>query len=130
MINSIRFFLTALLALVLSSLAAHAGNLTVFDGSQVSVYVPLPTAEYDESGTRGQVIYPAEYLTSMVGQPINGITLYINDEGCKMNGGAMRVSMGEVADTTVFTSTTYFTGLTQVALVEMTAGLVELDIDL
>ena len=129
MINSIRFFLTALLALVLSSLAAHAGNLTVFDGSQVSVYVPLPTAEYDEPGTRGQVIYPAEYLTSMVGQPINGITLYINDEGCKMNGGAMRVSMGEVADTTVFTSTTYFTGLTQVALVEMTAGLVELDID-
>jgi len=129
MINSFKLLLTALLALVLCSAAAHAEHLTVFDGSQVSVYVPLPTAEYDESGTRGQVIYPAEALAPMMGKPINGITLYINDEGCKMNGGALRVSMGEVADTTVFTSTTYFTGLTQVALVEMTAGLVELDID-
>ena len=107
---------------------AHAGTLTVFDGNQVSPYVPLPTAEYNESGTRGQVIYPAAELTAMVGESIRGITLYVNDEGCKMNGGALRVSMGEVEET-VFSSTVFFSELTRVALVEMKSGLTEIDID-
>ena len=127
--KNLTLMFVTLIAFVSGLFTAHAEYLTVFDGTQVSVYVPLPTAEYNESGTRGQIIYPADELTPMVGHPINGMTLYVNDEGCKMNGGAMRVSMGEVADTTVFTSETYFTGLTQVAVAEMKAGEVEIDID-
>lgn len=44
-----------------------------------------------------------------------------------MNGGLLRISAG-IADTTVFTSETYLTGLTRVALVEMKSGLTEVDI--
>ena len=119
--------LLAVLAMIMGTTAANAASLTVFDGTQVSCYVPLPTAYYNTQGTRGQVIYPAEALEEMAGQTINGFTLYINDEGCKMNGGTMRVSMGEVANP-VFTSTTFFTGLSAVASVGMTAGAHEVDI--
>lgn len=127
-----RFFNSIVAALVIlcSATVAHADNaLTVFDGDKVSVYVPLPTAEYNTQGTRGQVIYPAQQLASMAGQPIKGITLYVNGEGCKMDGGALRISMGEV-DSPVFSSTAFVTtGLTTVAVTELTAGLQEIDID-
>lgn len=121
-------YIFAALLSICGAAVAHADNLTVFDGSQVSPYVPLPTANYNVTGTHGQVIYPAEALTAMVGQPINGFTLYVNDEGCKMNGGELRVSMAEV-DVPVFSTTTFYTGLTSVAVVEMKVGLREVDID-
>ena len=89
-------YVFAALLIICGAAVAYADDLTVFDGSQVSPYVPLPTANYNSMGTRGQVIYPAEALTAMVGQPINGFTLYVNDEGCKMNGGELRISMAEV----------------------------------
>ena len=125
-----KFFklVVATLLFVIGASLASAENLTVFDGDQVSVYVPFPTDEYNVYNTRGQVIYPAESLTSMVGQPINGFTLYINDEGCKMDGGALSISIGEV-DVTAFSSTTYFSGLTQVALIQMVAGTYVVDVD-
>ena len=123
-------FMAVVLAMLLGMTAMNAADITVFDGTQVSVYVPLPTASYNEGGTRGQVIYPASALQDMVGQPINGFTLYINDEGCKMNGGTLRVSVGEV-ENTVFTTTSFVnvSTLTTVALVGMTYGLHEVDID-
>ena len=114
--------------LICCATVVHAeNNLTVFDGSTVSVYVPFPTAQYYQ-GTRGQVIYPAEELTALVGQPINGFTLYVNDEGCKMDGGAVCVSIGEV-ENAVFSSTTFVNGLTAVAVATMKAGAFEIDID-
>lgn len=126
--KSFRLMFVALLSICCCAFVAQAENaMTVYDDTQVSPYVPLPTANYNEAGTRGQVIYPAEELTAMVGQTINGITLYINNEGCKMNGGQLRVSMGEV-DVTTFSSTTFFTGLTQVAMTQMHAGATVVDI--
>jgi len=126
--RNLRFLLASLVAIWCCVGVAHADNVTVFDGTQVSPYVPLPTASYNEPGTRGQVIYPASELTAMVGQPIRSITLYVNNEGCKMSGGALRISMTEVEET-AFTSTRFYTTLTQVALVEMRPGLEEIDID-
>lgn len=122
-----RLVFVTLLAVCIVTVA-NADNLTVFEGNQVSPYVPLPTAQYNVASTRGQVIYPAAELTAMVGQPINGITLYVNNEGCKMSGGALRVSMGEV-DVTTFSSKTFFNNLTALAVVEMRAGAYEVDID-
>lgn len=122
--------MAVVLAVLLGTTVTNAADITVFDGNQVSVYVPLPTAAYNEGGTRGQVIYPATALQDMVGQPINGFTLYINDEGCKMNGGTLRVSLGEV-ENTVFSTTTFVnvSTLTTVALVGMNYGLHEIDIN-
>ena len=118
------------MAVFFGTTTVYAESVTVFDGTQVSVYVPLPTASYNEGGTRGQVIYPATALQDMVGQPINGFTLYINDEGNKMNGGTLRVSVGEV-ENTVFSTTSFvsISTLTTVAQVGMTYGLHEIDID-
>ena len=122
-----KLMVTALL--VCCATVAHAENaMTVFDGNTVSVYVPLPTASYNVQDTRGQVIYPAEALTAMVGQTINGFTLYVNDEGCKMNGGTLRVSMGEV-ETATFSSKTFFGNLAVVARTEMHVGAFEVDVD-
>ena len=118
----------AALFTICCAVVSHAGSLTVADDTQVSPYVPLPTADYNASGTRGQVIYPAEELSAMADQPISGFTLYINDEACKMNGGILRVSVAEVEEP-VFSSLTFYSELTAVALVEMTAGLREVDID-
>ena len=122
-----RLMFVALLVICCATVA-HADDLTVYDGTQVSPYVPLPTAQYREATTRGQVIYPAEELAAMAGQSINGFTLYVNDEGCKMNGGTLRVSMGEV-DVTAFSSKTFFSNLTAVALVSMHKGAYEVDFD-
>ena len=124
-----KLLFAAWLAICCVAVANAENSLTVFDSTQVSPYVPLPTASYNEAGTRGQVIYPAEVLTAMVGQPINGFTLYVYDEeGCKMNGGTLRVSMGEVEET-VFSGTSFYSGLTAVAFVEMRKGLHEIDFD-
>ena len=123
-----KLMVTALL-MVCCATVAHAENaMTVFDGNTVSVYVPLPTASYNVQDTRGQVIYPAEALTAMVGHTINGFTLYVNDEGCKMNGGTLRVSMGEV-ETATFSSKTFFGNLAVVARTEMHVGAFEVDVD-
>ena len=125
-----RFFtlsMCVVLALVLGTTVTNAADLTVFDGNQVSPYVPFPTASYNEGGTRGQVIYPAEALHAMVGQLINGFTLYINDEGSKMAGGTLRVSVKEI-ENSVFSTKTFVSALTTVARVEMIAGVHEVDI--
>ena len=119
--NKIFKLMFSALLLVCCATVAHAeNNLTVFESNQVSVYVPFPTASYYQ-GTRGQVIYPAQELTEMVGQTINGFTLYINDEGSKMDGGAVRISMGEV-ENAVFSSKSFVNGLTSVGVATMTAG--------
>ncbi|MBR5169586.1 MAG: hypothetical protein IKW85_03370 [Muribaculaceae bacterium] len=128
MYNRLKTAFVVLVVMCCFAAVGHANNLTVFDGTQVSPYVPLPTANYNVPGTRGQVIYPASELTAMVGQPISAITLYVNNEGCKMNGGALRVSMGEVEES-VFSAPSFFTELTTVALAEMRTGLEEIDID-
>lgn len=124
----LKLVVTTSIAAVIGTDVAFAENLTVYDSNQVSAYVPFPTDEYNVYNTRGQVIYPAESLAPMEGQPINGFTLYINNEGCKMDGGALAISIGEV-DVAAFTSTTYFTGLTQVALIQMNEGTYEVDVD-
>ena len=126
--NKFYQLVVATLLVVLGTTVAFAEDLTVYDGNQVSAYVPFPTDQYNVYNTRGQVIYPAECLTPMVGQPINGFSLYINDEGCKMDGGALAISIGEV-DVTAFSSTTYFSGLTQVALIQMVKGTYMVDVD-
>ena len=59
--------MATVMAFLLGTMAINAADLTVFDGNQVSPYVPLPTASYNEGGTRGQVIYPASALQDMVG---------------------------------------------------------------
>lgn len=115
------------LAMLMGTTMLHAASLTVFDGNQVSPYVPFPTASYNEGGTRGQVIYPAEALQDMAGKPINGFTMYINDEGCKMAGGTLRVSVKEI-ENSVFSTKTFVSALTTVARVEMIAGVHEVDI--
>ena len=57
-----KLLFAAWLAICCVAVANAENSLTVFDSTQVSPYVPLPTASYNEAGTRGQVIYPAAVM--------------------------------------------------------------------
>ena len=117
-----RLVVAALVMLVAGASAAHAEYLTVNDGIGTSNFVPINSPDYSTPGTRSQVIYPAEELTDMVGLPINGITFYINSDCNQMNGGLLRLSVGETTRTAYESATGYISGLTEVGTVTMTRG--------
>ena len=121
--------MTVLLALVCCAPVAYAETLTVNDGVSSSCYVPINSPDYNVVDTRSQMIYPATELTAMVGQPINGITFYINNDGNQMNGGVLRLSIGETSKTVYTSATAYIYGLTPVANVSMNRGETSIVID-
>lgn len=106
---------------------AHADKLTVCEGDQLSFVSPINSNWVDTQGTRTQVIYPASYLTSMVGQAINSVKFYTDADGFMIDGGQLAVSMGETAMSSF--SSQYASGLTRVATLTMVAGGVEVLIE-
>ena len=126
--KSIRLVAALLLMLACGVTFAQAENLTVNDGIATHYLVPVNSLYYNEAGTRSQVMYPAEELTEMVGKPINGVTFYLNNEGNKMNGGVLRVSIGET-DQPEYEYASYVSGLTVVGSVSMTRGESDVVID-
>ncbi len=70
-------------------------DLTVADDTDYGSYVPLYGADIDIVGTEGQVIYPAEMLTDMVGRDILGLKFHIYKK-VEMNGGVIQISLKEV----------------------------------
>ena len=121
----------AFLLLVLMVLAAvmptEARNqMTVYgDGDELSNTSPINLVYMDEVGTRCQVIYPANVLYVMSGETINSMTFYIADEGITIDGGSVRVSVGET-DQTTFTNGYIEDGLVQVATISFTSGVKQL----
>jgi len=120
--RSFRLMAALLLALACGATSAQAATLTVNDGASTHYLVPVNSLYYNEVGTRSQVIYPASELTEMVGKPINGVTFYFNNDGNKMNGGALRVSIGETDQDSYASASGYIAGLTTVATVSLNRG--------
>lgn len=121
-------FLLALIPVLAFSLSANANHqLTVFDdGVDFSNISPINMAYLDTEGTRTQVMYPASALAEMTDEPINSITFYINDAGITINGGLVRVSVGETAQNGFGGYVN--SGLTQVSMISLTSGVKELTI--
>ena len=101
-----------MLAFVACFSAARADELTVVTGrTATNENVPIYGYYYD-TGFKNTMIYPAELLTDMQGGTINSISFYANSDYTALSGGSMKVSIGEVEETTP--SGHYTTGLTEV----------------
>ena len=63
-------------AVAMMAFASQANVLTVCDGTDESIYVPMYGFMYDTELTTSQMIYPAEMLTDMVGATITQVKFY------------------------------------------------------
>jgi len=116
------FLLVMLTALAASLPVGANSQLTVFDdGYSLSNTSPINLVYIDTEGTRCQTIFPAEALTEMIEEPINSMTFYVADDGITIDGGKVRVSVGETSQTS-FVNSYIDDGLVQVATVSMTSG--------
>ena len=114
--------LVALMMMAVFVPAKANSLLTVFDdGDEFSNSSPINLVYMDEVGTRCQVIFPAEALAVMNEEPIYSMTFYVADEGITINGGRVRVSIAETAQT-AFINNYIEEGLVQVATISFTAG--------
>lgn len=101
---------------------AEAKYLTVCDSVAVGT-LPIDGVYIDLEGTQGQMIYPAEMLTDMVGAKIVEVKFYASR--MKMNGGVITLSL-MASDQSEYTETTLLTGLTPVATATPVKGSPEL----
>ena len=104
--------LCLLFCVLTSFIGARAETLTVCDGTTTSEYAPLYGYYYDTRYS-GAMVYPASMISDMESGTINSIKFYANSS-FTFNGGAIKVSMGEVESATLTALPTglaeYFTG--------------------
>ena len=108
-----------ILTVTLNATALEAADeLIVGDETDYASYVPLYCLDIDNVGTQGQMIYPADKLTEMVGGNILGLKFFTKDK-VQMDGGVIQLSLKEV-DQAVFSTAEAVTELTAVATVSPT----------
>ena len=112
----------SLLAIASMALGMNAETLLVGEGTKTNAFAPIHSTFYDTQGTITQTIYPAELLTDMVGKNINAITLYVNNDGVKFNGGNLRLSMGETSQTSFATTADLVPDLQEVLTAPVVGG--------
>lgn len=101
-----------ILTVPLMGSALEAGqDLTVCDSTAIGT-LPIDGVYIDIVGTEGQMIYPAEMLTDMVGGKIQEVKFY--PQRLKMNGGVVTLSL-MTTDQMEYTEEVLLTGLTTVA---------------
>ena len=94
-------YLFLLMALLLTSLGrVKAEELTVYDGSQTSNYVPAYVYYWDDF-TRSQTVIPAEDLQDMASGVINGLTFYTNETEAHTTASTADVYLMEVGYTSI-----------------------------
>lgn len=92
-----------------------ADELIVGDETDYASFVPIYGTDIDYVGTQGQMIYPADMLTDMVGGDIIGLKFFTKDKA-QMKGGIIQLSL-KIVDQTVFSEAVPATELTAVATV-------------
>ena len=89
----------ALLLTAALSLPAQQ-QLTVADGTDEHSWFPLPSNYFGRVGSRLQIMYPAEFLTDMVGADITSLKFFVvRDHGMHFAGGKHRISMASTSRT-------------------------------
>jgi uncharacterized protein YdeI (BOF family) len=92
------------IAVATMALSAMATDFTVYDGTDVNEYIPFRATYFDYAPYCGQVIYPADQLTELVGKDITALTFYIaNENGNVMHGGELSFYLA-ATDMTAFPS--------------------------
>ena len=103
-----------------------ADEVTAGDETDYASFVPIYGTDIDIVNTRGQVIYPANLLTDMVGGKITALKFYTRGQ-VQMKGGTIQVSLKTV-DNTVFAEATPETDLTVVGTVSPVLNSTDLEI--
>ena len=85
--------LFTLFAVAALAFAAQAEVLIICDGEDTNNYVPIYGLYVDTEGTFGQMIYPAEMLTDMVGAEIQGVKFY--SPGINFSGATLQLGMAK-----------------------------------
>ena len=120
-ILTINYGPSGILSVPLNGIAAQAvDELVVCDSTDYASYVPIYGADIDVVNTEGQIIYPAEMLTDMVGRQILGLRFHVY-ENVEMNGGTIQLSL-KIVEQNKFTSEALMTDLTAVATVSPEYG--------
>ena len=94
-----KFF--TLIAVAVMAFAAQATEMTVCDGTDTNNYVPIYGLYVDTDGTFGQMIYPADMLTDMVGKEITELKFYssrINFSGATLQLGMAKAEKDNFDD--------------------------------
>ena len=112
-----KFF--TLIAVAVLAFAAQANVLTVCDGGDTNRYLPIYGLYADTQGTMGQMIYPAELLTDMVGAEITELKFF--SPGINFNGPTLQLGLA-VADKDNYDDYEPIVGATAVATVVPNLG--------
>ena len=94
-----KFF--TLIAVAVLAFAAQATEMTVCDGTDTNNYLPIYGLYVDTDGTFGQMIYPADMLTDMVGKEITELKFYssrINFSGATLQLGLTKAEKDNFDD--------------------------------
>ncbi len=114
------------LEVALAGTALEAANeLVVCDAATTTTYVPVYGLYYDTQNTTGQMIYPADMLTDLVGTKITSLTFYPAAGATMFYNGTLELGL-QVVDADSFAEKTPLTGFTTVASVSPAQGDTEL----
>ncbi len=90
-----------LLAVFCCLTGARADELTVYDGTDNSSYVPFYGFYADTQGAASEVVIPSDQLVDMAGGEITAMTFYIQNPAADAWTGTHQVYIGEVDATTL-----------------------------
>ena len=89
-------------------------EIVVADGTESFANIPVYGYSYDGTDGLGQMIYPADMLTDLVGKKINSLKFHHDLPNSKMYGGNIQLSF-KVVEEDAFASATAITDMTVVA---------------
>ena len=90
-------------------------ELVVADGTITNSYIPVYGYSYDAAGGIGQMIYPAEMLSDLVGKKINYVKFHRVPGRDKMDNGSILLSM-KVVEEAAFADAVAISGLEAVSM--------------
>ena len=105
--------LLVMLAIITCFVGAKADELVVADGENTNQYLPVMGNYCDTEGTYGYMIYPKEDLQEIAGGEISGLTFHLQAMMSTNNAGCvMQMSLKEIDDATIPSSSTVYNDLT------------------
>jgi hypothetical protein len=111
--------LFTLFAVAALAFAAQATTLTLCDADETSTNVPIYGLYVDTEGTMGQMIYPADMLTDMVGKTITEVQFY--SPGINFSGATLQLGM-TVTDQNDYADYAAVEGATELCSITPNAG--------
>lgn len=111
-----------MLAFIACFIGARADVLVVADGTDTSTDLPIKGSYCDTEGTYGYMIYHADSLTQIAGGEISKLTFHTQTMSSSNAGCVLQLSLKEIADATIPTTSTVYDGLAVCGTYEIVGG--------